>query len=326
MEKEFDIYGIGNPLMDMMFEVKDELLEEFEFEKGVMHLIDEAKTHALIGKLRHSKIVPAGATTNTLMGVSALGGKCILTGMIGDGPYADIYEGIIVEEGIVPRLHRSAEKRTGKVLNFVTPDAERTFGVHLGAAVTLQKESILEEDIERCKCLYLTGYEYESLNGAVLHSMRLAEKHDALVALDLADPMLIQRNLQDLKELVSQHVDILFMNEREAKAFTGLPPAKAAEAMKGMVDICVIKMGAKGSYIITDDAIQKVPSYPVRPIDTTGAGDLFAAGFLYSVLTGKDLREAAKVGSYMGSLIITHLGARMTPRMKKDAKMMFEMT
>ncbi len=324
--KEFDVFGIGNALLDILVQVEDDHLAEFKLQKGVMHLLEDKKVHSYLENLNGRKIsiIPAGAVTNTLLGITSLGGRCILFGRVGKGEYGNLYEEKITSEGIISRLVRCHMNRTGKVLNLVTPDAERTFGVHLGAAIAMDCKTLLKEDIESSKFIYLTGYEYESVPETVQKALEIAKANGTRVALDLADPELIKRNHEGLKKLILDHVDILFMNEREAEAFTGMQPKEAAVAMRKYAGIAVVKVGDKGSYLVGNDSLLHIPAYRTHPIDTTGAGDLYAAGFLYSHINGKSFEQCARVGSYMGSRIITQVGAIMPKRMKSDVRMMFE--
>jgi len=320
-QKKFDVFGIGNTLMDLMIQVDDEQLDELKLKKGVMHLLEEEKVEDIVKRFTHSKIVPSGATTNTLLGIGALGGKCILFGKVGKGIFGNLYEEIITKEGITSRLLRCDKSNTGKVLNFVTPDAERTFGVNLGAAVNIEDNSVLEKDLEESRYFYFTGYEMESVSGAVNDSLFYSKKHNVRIAMDLADPELVKRNKDSLKKIVRDHIDILFMNDAEAKSFTGLEPEEAAKSLRKYVRIAVVKIGKKGSIIMADEKIHRIGSFRTKAVDTTGAGDLYAAGFLYSIIRGKSIGEAGKIGSFMGSKIVQQMGAMMDEKIKNDIKM-----
>ncbi len=322
MIKLYDVFGIGNTLMDLIIEAEDHHLEKHELKKGIMHLLEEDQAHRIMDSHEPTKIVPAGATTNTLLGISALGGRCILAGQVGRGEYGDMYEEIITKEGITSQLVRCNSSRTGKVLNFVTPDAERTFGVHLGAAINLDKASLIDEDIKKSKWFYFTGYELESVHDAVMHAIKVAKDNDVKVAMDIADPQLVSRNKDLLKEVVSKHIDLLFMNALEARAFTGFGAEEAAKSVDA--DMVVVKRGPIGSIIKTPEGITQIKTTAVKAIDTTGAGDLYAAGFLYSLIKGYSVEKAGKMGSIMGSMIVSQIGAFMGPDMKRHIKASFE--
>jgi sugar/nucleoside kinase (ribokinase family) len=323
MEKRYDIFGLSNTLMDFLIKVDDEDLEFMELKKGMMHLIDEKKAHNLIDKYKDFKIVPAGAVTNTLMGISVLGGKSVLCGNVGYGEFGELFKQKIVEEGVISRLNISKSEKTGKVISFVTPDAERTFGVYLGAAVTLDKSRIQKEDIVNSKIFYFTGYELEALHDGVIESINVAKENGVLVGMDLADPGIIERNFDKIKGIIND-IDVLFMNENEAKAYTGFEPEKAAETLGKFVKTVVAKVGEDGSIIINDGKKYLIEPFKVIAVDTTGAGDLFAAGFLYALVNGKSIEEAGKLGSYMGAKIVSQMGALLSVQAKVDVVKMLE--
>lgn len=322
--REYDVFGIGNTLIDIVIRVEESHLARFGLKKGVMNLLDDVKVHETISFLRERgmRIVPGGATTNTLMGIGALGGKCILCGKIGSGEYAKVYEEIIMKGGIVSRLLRSRMSRTGTVVNLITPDAERTFGVSLGAACELDDKSIVQNDIVSSKCLYFTGYELESVGKVVANSLKIAKKHGVMVAMDLGDAELVSRNRSKIKGMMKS-ADIVFMNENEAGALTGKEPVTALRDLGGSVATAVLKFGERGSIISHRGGIIRVKPYRIRPVDTTGAGDLYAAGFLYSIISGKSVEEAGRIGSYMGARISEQVGALMEDALKKEIRAYF---
>jgi len=317
MQKKFDVFGLGNTLMDFMIKVDDSHLDEIELKKGVFNLLEEEKTHDLLKEFKEHKLVPAGTVPNTMMGIAALGGKCVLCGKVGNGKYGNFYEETITREGVTPRLLRSNNSRTGKVLNFVTPDAERTFGVSYGAATRIDKDSIFDKDLIQSRIFYFTGYEFESINEAVMHSIEIARKNDVRIAMDLADPELVKRNISRILDLM-KYIDIIFMNENEAKSFTGLEPEEAAKEVGKYVDIVVVKTGEKGSFVVSDKVLYKISPFEAKAVDSTGAGDLYAAGFLYSYLKGKGIKKAGKIGSFMGAKAVSQIGALIQEEAKNE--------
>jgi sugar/nucleoside kinase (ribokinase family) len=258
-----------------------------------------------------------------MMAIAALGGRCILSGKVGNGKFGRHFEEVISREGVTPRLLRSANSRTGKVLNFVTPDADRTFGVSLGAASRVDEKSILEDDIAQSRIFYFTGYEFESINAAVMRAIELAKKHRTLVVMDLADPEIVKRNMGGILDIM-KYVDIVFMNEDEAKRFTGLEPKEAAKAVGEYVPVVIVKAGPQGSFVVSEKKSYRISPFEAKAVDTTGAGDLYAAGFLYSYLKDRDIRKAGKMGSFMGAKAVSQMGALLSDEMKKVAKEMFE--
>jgi len=318
--KKYDICGLGNTLIDFLVNVSDQKLTDLELKKGVFHLLESDKVHDYIDRF-NPKVVPAGAVANTLMGMAYLGSRCILIGKVGSGKYGDMYEEIITKEGVTPHLVRSKSKRTGKVLSFVTPDAERTFGVHLGAAVSLGKDSIIDEDIISSKYLYFTGYELESITESVRHSVSVAKKNNVKIAMDLADPELIKRNMEKIKSIMKE-LDVIFMNEDEALSLTGFVPDDAAKEISKYVGIVVVKMGKSGSIVVSNKEVYKIKPIKVKAVDTTGAGDLYAAGFLHVLINGKSLEDAGNLGSVMGAKIVSQVGAMLSDTAKEEIQEM----
>jgi len=317
MEKKYDVFGLGNVLMDFLIKVEDEHLNNLDLKKGVMHLLEEGKTHDLLKEFKEHKIVPAGTVPNTLMGIAVLGGNCILLGKVGPGKYGDLFEETMTKEGVKPRLLRSKTARTGKVLNFVTPDAERTFGVHLGAATRVEKDSVIDEDIKSSRLFYFTGYEFESFYKTVIHSIKVSKDNDTMVALDLADPEIINRNKEQIDQIIKD-IDILFMNETEAKAYTGLEPKEAAISVGEKVKTVIVKTGEQGSFVVDDKKFYEISPIKAEAVDTTGAGDLYASGFLYGILNGKTVAEAGELGSFMGAKAVSQMGALLNEEAKKE--------
>ena len=258
MLKEFDVISIENTLMDVLIQVDDSHLVDFNLKKGTFHLIDETTVNLILKKYEHTqqKLTPAGAGANTIMGIANLGGKCVLIGRVGKDPHGDVYEEVITKDKIKSNIIRCDRSGTGRCFSFITPDAERTFAVHLGAAINLEKENILEDDIKKSKVLYLTGYIIENAKDIALHALEIAKKNDVLIALDLADAGIIKRHKEELKRLVKQYADIVFVNELEAPAFTDKEdPEEALQVLSRYTPLAVVKLGEKGSLIKKDNEI-----------------------------------------------------------------------
>jgi len=313
MSKEYDVIGLGNALMDFLVEINDQHFLEFNLKKGEMHLIEEKQAKEILTKLQKSNFnietVPGGSSANTLKGLALLGSKVIFCGKVGNDEQGLIYEQQMINHQVNPRLSKHS-KLTGQAFTFITPDSERTFSVHLGAAIELHKNDIMEEDIKNSKILHLEGYQLEGqTKETILHALQLAKKHHTLISLDLADPGLIRRNHQQLKEIVKNYVDIVFMNEKEAKEFTGLEEEQALQKIK--TKIAIVKLGERGSLISHNNQITKIKPYPAKVMDTTGAGDTFAAGFLYGYCQGWDIEKSGKLGSLMAAKIVEQKGVKL---------------
>ena len=211
-------------MLDFIVEVNDNVLDEMDLKKGEMQLIDEEKSKKILKRLeKHEvKTAPGGSSANTLAGVSVLGGSAVFLGMIGKDKHGDIYEQKTSDDGVNTRLSKHDTIRTGHAITFITPDSERTFATHLGASLHFRKHHVFDEEIKASKILHIEGYQLEDpeLKAAAVHAMQIAKKNNVKVSIDLSDPALVGRTLKDLRELVKEYADIVFVNAMEAKAFT----------------------------------------------------------------------------------------------------------
>ncbi|MDO8511525.1 MAG: adenosine kinase [Nanoarchaeota archaeon] len=324
MVKDYDVIGLGNTIMDLLVEIEEHKLLEMNLKKGEFHLVDEKKSKELLEKLNDSrcsiKTVPGGSSANTIRGIALLGGKVILYGRVGRDKHGETYVQEMKEQGVDPRIYHDSSA-TGNAITFITPDAERTFSVHLGAAITLQKEDLLEEDIKRGKVLHIEGYQIEGpTRETVLHALALAKKNNTLVSIDLADPGVIRRNKAFLQDLVLNFADIVFVNEAEAKEFTGHEDEQAAKEIGKQNKIVVVKLGKRGSLICEKGIITKIDPFPAKVIDTTGAGDCYAAGFLYALCQGWPLEKAGRLGSLFAAKVIEQTGVVIRNLDRDDLK------
>lgn len=310
--KDYDVIGLGNTIMDLLVEVEEHKLLEMNFKKGEFHLVDEKKSRELLEKINISqfkiKTVPGGSSANTIRGIAMLGGKVILYGKVGKDRHGETYVQEMKEQGVSPRISQDSSA-TGNAITFITPDAERTFSVHLGAAIKLQKEDLLEEDIKRGKILHLEGYQIEGpTKETVLHAITLAKKNNTLISIDLADPGVIRRNKVFLHDLALNYADIVFVNEIEAKELTGYEEEEAAKEIGKQDKIVIVKLGKRGSLICENGVITRIAPFPAKVIDTTGAGDCYAAGFLYAFCQGWPLEKAGKLGSLFAAKVVEQTG------------------
>lgn len=313
--KKNDVFGIGNPLIDMLIKTDDKLLEELKIEKGNNKLINDKELKELLKKIKHLdiKISPGDSTANTLAGVAFLGGKSIFSGKIGDDEHGLYYEETLTKSNVKSSL-RKHDKITGKCITFITPDSERTFMVHLGACLHLEKEDLFEQEIIDSKYLHLTGYQLEdpNLRKTALHAMNIAKNNNTKISIDLADPGVIKRNLEDLKKIVKEYADVIFLNESEAKTFIGKEPEEAVLALSDYADIAIVKLGKEGSLINDNGRIIMIQGVNANSIDTTGAGDMYAAVILYGLCNNWDLEKTGNLASKMAAKVVEQIGARLS--------------
>lgn len=324
-KKEFDVFGIGSALMDFLIEIDENELLEMDVKKGEMHLIDEEKSKMLLNKLKNYsvKTAPGGSSANTMAGIAILGGNAVFCGKVGKDKHGEIYEQKSKDYGVCTRIKKHDEKATGHAITLITPDSERTFATHLGAAMHLEKEDVFDDDIAKSRILHIEGYQLEAqkLRETALHAIQIAKKSNTLVSIDLADPALVKRNLDDLKKIVKEHADIVFANEEEAKAFAEVEGEKEAlDIISKMCSIAIVKIGSKGSMIKHNDNVYVIPPFKVSAVDATGAGDMYAAGVLFGIAKGMPLNRAGKIGSWAASKVVSQVGARLSMCLKDEVK------
>ena len=326
MNKTNDVIGLGHTLMDFVIQIDEDKLLELNLIKGESNLVDHDRAAHLLDKLEqhnlHIEKLPGGSVANTLRGIGILGGSAILCGVVGNDEHGTWYEEEIKRHHVSSCIKKHSSL-TGHALAFVTPDSERTFSVHLGASVHMVPEDILEEDIAKSKVLHLEAYQLDSAVEALLHAIRLAKEHGTMVSMDLSDPGLIRRHRKMLEEILPS-LDIVFVNEKEAKEFTGKEEMHAALELGKKVGIAIVKLGEKGSLIVQDGNVVKIPSFPANVIDTNGAGDTFAAGFLFGYCHGWNLEKAGKLGSLFAAKVVGEKGVRVShfngEKLKKEAE------
>lgn len=324
MEKEFDIVGIGNPLLDIIVEVEEEILVDLGLKRGEMHLVDGRDGQKILEKLKnHPKMhVSGGSAANTVAGAAKLGAKGRYMGLIGDDEHGRAYEEEMKTSGVTTSLHRHDKEYTGYAITLVTADGERTFATHLGAARHFRTEHIVLSDIEKSRILHIEGYmlgEPET-RVAMVEAMKHAKEHKTLVSVDLSAPGVITNNLVVLKDIVKKYVDIVFVNEDEAYAFTGKREREALHALCELCDIAVVKLGERGSLIKFDGAVHVVDPHPVAVVNTNGAGDMYAAGFLHGLAHGHSIDSVGKVASHVAALVVASPGARIHERHHEQLK------
>lgn len=317
----YDVMGIGNPLIDLLVQVEDNVLLELNLTKGQGHLVSEEQLKLIEDKIKHLSIIkaPGDSSANTLAGIANLGGTAIFVGKVGLDPEGKYYEMSLIDHKIVAKLSK-VKGITGKALTFITPGGERTFVVHLGVADKLHRDELLEEDIAKSKILHLTGYQLDTgtLRETALHAMRIAQAHHKKISIDLADPAVIKRNKQELRKMVQQYASIVFVNETEAKAFTGKDPEEALEELAQLADIAIVKLGERGSLIQQGNKRITIDVFPINCIDTTGAGDMYAAGVLYGITHGLDLELSGKIGSFAAAQVVAQVGARLSSSLRDN--------
>lgn len=311
----FDVFGMCNALYDLQAEVPDAVLAELGFEKGGMFLIDEARQREIVPKI-YSMLVhteAGGSGANTMLGLSLLGGSAVYTSRVGDDEHGRLYRDSLAKKGVKANLGVGPGE-TGISLILISPDAQRTMLTFLGQSLSLTPSDVDLDDLKAAKYLYITGYLWDTDNQkeAVLLAMREANKAGVKVALSLADPFCVNRHKDDFRRLVRDHVDVVFANHHEAEALTDTAdPHEALRALAAQTEVAVVTLDAKGSLIRRGDEEHAIPVYPVKAVDTTGAGDMYAAGLLRGLTRGLPLDVTGRIAAYTAAKVVAKLGPRL---------------
>lgn len=304
------IVGIGSALVDILVMAGDAFVEDTGVPKGGMVYFDPPAIDRVLQQAAASpQVVPGGAACNTIAGVARLGGETRFLGKRGNDEFGDLFERALVRNGVDTRLVRAATP-TGRVLSLITPDSQRTMLTYLGASAEMVRDEIPAENFQGCAVALIEGYLVYNRD-LFAYAMQNAHQAGARIALDLASFTVVEENHQDLKSIVHQYVDILIANEDEARAFTGQDDETAAlEALAGQAELAVVKLGARGSLISHGGRVVAVPPQGEGGVvDTTGAGDLWASGFLYGLVQGLPLELCGRLASRCGYEVCRGLGA-----------------
>ncbi len=319
ISSELDVVGVGNALVDVLTHTDDAFIAEQEaasgMKRGTMNLIDERRAVELYGLMGQGTEVSGGSAANTLAGLASFGGKGGFIGKVADDQLGQVFTHDMRTNGTVYRTQPLIlGPKTGRCLILVTPDAERTMNTYLGAAVELCPADIDEDLIGSGRVTYLEGYLFDK--PAAKDAFREAGKiaHDAgrKVSLTLSDPFCVERHRADFLNLVHGHTDILFANEDEIKSLFKVGDFDAAVRLVAKAcETAVLTRSEKGAVIVHNEQIYEIPAEPVaRVVDTTGAGDQFAAGFLFGYTRNMPADVCGRLGARAAAEIISHIGPR----------------
>ena len=319
------VFGIGNALVDIMTSLKgDNLLSELKLPKGSMQLVDSSTIDKAIAKTEGLKqtLASGGSAANTINGLANLGFETGFVGKVGDDEMGAFFSNDMKKNGINPTL-LIGKAPTGRALALVSPDSERTFAVNLGAAIEMVPSDLQLEHFSGYNYFHIEGYLVQN-HGLIEKALLLAKQAGLFISLDLASYNVVEANLSFLQDMIKKYVDIVFANEEEAKAFTGDDPEKALTEIAQMVNIAVVKIGAKGSLIQSGKETFKVGVIDVKPIDTTGAGDMYASGFLYGLGNNLPLNQCAQIGAVLSGKVIEKMGPKMDSKTWEEIKVLVE--
>jgi sugar/nucleoside kinase (ribokinase family) len=316
-----DVTGIGNAIVDVLAHAKDEFLIENGIAKGGMTLIDAARATSLYSKMGQAVEVSGGSAANTIAGIASLGGKAAYIGKVAADQLGEVFAHDIRAGGVA---YETAPLKggapTARCLILVTPDAQRSMNTFLGASQTLSAADVDEELIADSAVTYLEGYLFDppEARQAFFAAAKIAHEAGRKIAFTLSDKFCIERHRAEMRRFVERDVDILFANESEILSLTEATDFDAAlQAIKGQCEIAALTRSEKGSVIVGKGAVHVVDAVKLGPVvDTTGAGDLYAAGFLFGLTQGRDLAACGRLGSLAAGEVISHLGPRPEASLK----------
>lgn len=322
MTKKYDLYAIGNALVDMEYEVHDEFFKKHKIDKGLMTLVDEERQKYLLEALGTApkKQQCGGSAANTAIATAQFGAKTFYSCKVAKDPIGNFYYQDLLDNGVHSNLmHQDREDgTTGKCLVLITPDAERTMNTFLGITQTISKTQVDPEAIRHSKYMYMEGYLVASPTGreAAVHARRIAEAAGVKTALTFSDVNMVKFFREGLQEMMGEGIDLLFCNESEACAFTATEDLiEARGKLKSIARTFVITLGENGALIFDGESFIDIEPHQVKAIDSNGAGDMYAGAFLYAITHGHSYASAGKLASLAASRVVSQFG----PRLKKEA-------
>jgi sugar/nucleoside kinase (ribokinase family) len=323
---EFDVLGIGNAIVDVFARVDDDFLLSRNLTKGMMRLIDEPEAHELYGRMGPSTQISGGSAANTIAGIASFGGRTAYFGKVKADQLGDIFAHDLKAQGVRFETARPLDgPATARSMILITPDGERTMNTYLGASNNLTPADIEAQLVASARVTYMEGYLWDrpSAREAFKLAARLAHQAGRQTSLTLSDSFCVERHRGSFLELIRGGIDILFANEKE---ITWLYQVRdfddALQAVRKDCEIAALTRSEAGCVIVKGQEIHVVPAHPVpKVVDATGAGDLFAAGFLYGYTQNRSLADCGRLGALAAAEIISHVGARPEVNLHDHAKL-----
>ncbi len=321
-DQQLDVVALGNAIVDVLSHSEDAFLAKHKLNKGSMTLIDTAQAEALYADMGPAVEVSGGSAANTISGLASLGAKCGFIGRVKDDQLGAVYAHDLKAAGVVyTTAMAKSGPGTGRCYILVTPDAQRTMNTYLGASVELGPHDVDAKLIERARVVYLEGYlwDRDGAKEAFRKASDLARAKGAKVAFSLSDSFCVNRWRDEFRQLIEDRVDILFANESEITALYQVKQFEEAVTMvRAHVEVAALTRSEKGAVIVRGHETASVQAERIaKVVDTTGAGDLYASGFLYGYLRGRDLNTAGRMGAIAAAEVISHFGARPEAPLKE---------
>jgi len=326
MTNTFDVLTIGNAIVDIIAPVEDQFITDEGMTKSIMHLIDADRSAELYDKMPEGKaLISGGSGANTAAGVAALGGRAAFVGKVSNDELGRAFAADFDKAGIFYETdYLIGGPATARCMIFVTADGERTMNTYLGASQHLSERDIVEETIGAASFTYMEGYLWDppEAKKAFVRAAHYAHKHERAAAITLSDPFCVNRYREEFRDLIrSKTMDYVFANIEELKALYQTDLHNAVRAVAEEAEVAAVTMGADGAMGIVNGEIVSVPAFPVdKVVDVTGAGDMFAAGFLLAIARGQTMDQALSLGCLAASEVISHVGARPVADLKAMAE------
>ncbi len=318
---KYDIYGIGNALVDKEFEVSDEFLQAQGIKKGMMALIDEEQQIKLLAQLKETfglkKRAGGGSAANTIVAASQFGSKTFYACKVADDETGNFYMKDLHAAGVKTRLNEikcNSNGSTGKCMVMVTPDAERTMHTFLGITADFCEDELHFNDLKASKYLYIEGYlvTSEVSRAAAIRARQVAKENNVKIAMTFSDPAMVTYFKDNMAEMIGEHIDILFGNKEECITFTATNNLDdAISKLLNITDKLVITLGSKGAMVVTADKVIEVTANKINAIDTNGAGDMFAGAFMHGISQGWEDEKSAKLANAAAAEVVSVFGARL---------------
>lgn len=319
---KYDIYGVGNAIMDLQVQTNDAFLECSDIDKGVMTLVDEVRQQKVLAALSEHSVnhCSGGSAANTIVGVADFGGSTAYACKVGNDDYGRLYVEQMRELGVTIEIPATSGQ-TGTCVVLITEDAQRTMLTHLGVSGELCEADIDESEIAKAQYVYVEGYLFtgDATQAAAIKAIEVARQKGVKVALTVSDPFLINLYRGEFWRLIEGPVDLLFCNLEEARALTGeTDPIECAHAIHRHTDNVALTLGSEGSIIMHEGEAIPIEGMQAEAVDTTGAGDMYAAGVLYGITNGLTWHQAGHLGSHAAARVVSQLGARLGRRFTRD--------
>lgn len=325
------VYGIGNPLIDIIVQVGEDDLEKMHIHKGTMHLIDEQRREALLAYIKDRPVDYScgGSCPNTIITLASLGIRTTLAGKVGLDTYGKLYRQRLHQFSVADELVECDEP-TGSSIIFITSDSERTMNTYLGANRYFGPNDVVQQTIREADIFHFTGYMWDtqSQKDSVKLAITIAEESNTRISFDVADSFAVGRNRDEFLSIIADHATVVFANSEEARIlFDNYDPYECCKSMGKLCETAVVKNGKAGSFICHRRTIFRIPSQgPEVPVDTTGAGDVYAAGFLYGLCRNLSIMDAGSIASFLAGEIIQQRGAQFPPAKARTLRRVIEQT